>query len=376
MVDTYPTRHTAPSKQKRLLAHLPKIRMLDTLASVIEQAKGLEIRVILGSGWRDSHVCNFLRAKGIACYYIAQQETDGRPLPKVLIASEYRFASCCFTINNADLNIFFEPDILLICPDFDLQKVFYGANPYQNLPEHAHRLDARCLFDPTFPTSFDPESLVLALSSEDYSTSDKDKLAEFFPVAITIGPDGQQIFGGSYRMVPYRHKYVPKLAPSPTRLEVLKGCIWHNQHRNRFIMQIAGAVSNEGRRKELLLRQPRLESVFDGVGPSNPIVLATNNMHKQSLVQCRKNSSIGDVSTIEVVTFEELLAQGHSALEGRVVIRCDAGIGGFPIEDIPFEVTLLDIADSRVPVINFCKQARQKAYQQEGWKEITRDRYI
>ncbi len=53
------------SEQKRLLVHLPKNRMLDILASVIEQAQGLEIRVILGSGWRDSHVCNFLRAKGI-----------------------------------------------------------------------------------------------------------------------------------------------------------------------------------------------------------------------------------------------------------------------------------------------------------------------
>lgn len=177
-------------------------------------------------------------------------------------------------------------------------------------------------------------------------------------------------------MVPYRHKYVPSVSPSPTRLEVLRGCIWQNQHRNKFIMQIASAVSNEGRRKELLLRQPGLEPVFDGIGFKNVVILVANNLHKVRLFQNYKYHNNGDVSTIRVLTFEELLAQGHSALEGRVVIRGEAGIGGFPIPEMPFEVTLLDIADSKVPVINFCKQARQKAYQQEGWKEITHDRPI
>ena len=358
------------SKQKRLLVHLPKNRMLDTLASIIEQAEGLEIRIILGSGWRDSHVCNFLRAKGIACYYIAQQETEGQHLPKVLIASEYRFASDSFSIHQAGLVIFFEPDNLLSCPDFDLQKVFYGANPYQNLPEHAHRLDAKCLFDPTFPTRFNPESTVLALSCEPYSTSDNGKLAGFFPFAITLGPDGQQIFDGNYRMVPYRHKYVPKLSPSPTRLEVLKGCIWQNQHRNRFIMQIADAIHNEGRRNQLLIKHSGLKQVFDDLGFTNVVVIVANNLHKQSLFQ---NLNSGDVSTIKVLTIEELLAQGYSALEGTIVIRCDAGIGGFPIEELPFELTLLDIADTNVPVINYCKLARQKAYRQEGWKEVTNE---
>ena len=364
------------SKQKRLLVHLPKNRMLDTLASVIEQAQGLEIRVILGSGWRESLVCNFLRAKGIACYYIAQQETEGQHLPKVLIASEYRFASDSFSIHQASLAIFFEPDGLLSCPDFDLQKAFYGANPYQNLPEGAHRLDARCLFDRDFPTRFDPESRVLALSCEPYSTPDKTKLAGFFPVAMTIAPDGQQIFDGNYRMVPYRHKYVPKLSPSPTRLEVLKGCIWNNQHRNRFIMQIADAICNEDRRKQLLMKHPGLKQVFDELGFTNVVVIVANNFHKQSLFQNYKNLASGDVSTIQVLTIEELLAHGYSVLEGTIVLRCDAGIGGFPIEELPFELTLLDIADTHVPVINFCKQARQKAYSQQGWKEIPHDRSI
>jgi len=364
------------SEQKRLLVHLPKNLMLDTLASVIEQAPGLEIRIILGSGWRDSHVCNFLRAKGIDCFYLGPQDTDRMPLPKVLIASEYRFAGDSFSIHQASLVIFLEPDSLLSCPDFDLQKVFYGANPYQNLPEHAHRLDAKCLFDPTFPTRFDPESTVLALTCEPYSNSDKAKLAEFFPVAMTLGPDGNQTFSGSYRMVAYRHKYVPKLSTSPTRLEVLKGCIWENQHRNKFIMQIANAISNEDRRNQLLIKHPGLKQVFDELGFTNVVVMVANNLHKQSLFQNYKNLASGDVSTIQVLTIEELLAQGYSALEGTIVIRCDAGIGGFPIEDLPFELTLLDIADTNVPIVNFCKLARQKAYSQEGWKELSHDRSI
>ena len=364
------------SGQKRLLARLPKNRMLDTLASIVEQSQGLEIRVILGSGWRDAHVCNFLRAKGIDCFYITQQETEGQHLPKVLIASEYRFASDSFSIHQAGLVVFLEPDNLLSCPDFDLQSIFYGANPYQNLPEYAHRLDARCLFDPAFPTRFNPESTVLALTCEPYSTLDKCKLAGFFPVAITIGPDGQQIFGGRYRMVPYRHKYVPKLSTSPTRLEVLKGCIWQNQHRDKFIMQIANAVSNEDHRNQLLMKYPRVDCVFDRIGFKNVVVLVANNLHKQSLFQNYKNLASGDVSTIQVFTIEELLAHGYSVLEGTIVIRCDAGIGGFPIEELPFELTLLDIADTNVPIVNFCKQARQKAYSQEGWKEISHDRCI
>ena len=361
------------TEQKRLLVHLPKNRMLDTLASIIEQAEGLEIRIILGSGWRDAHVCNFLRAKGIDCFYIAQQETEGQHLPKVLLASEYRFASDSFSIHQASLVIFLEPDNLLSCPELDLQKVFFGANPYQNLPEGAHRLDAKCLFDPTFPTRFDPKSRVLALSSEPYSTSDKTKLAGFFPATITLGPDGNQIFGGSYRMVPYRHKYVPKLAPSPTRLEVLKGCIWQNQHRNKFIMQIAGAISNEDRRNQLLMKHSGLKQVFDKLGFTNVVVMVANNLHKQSLFQNYKNLASGDVSTIKVLTIEELLAQGYSALEGTIVLRCDAGIGGFPIQELPFELTLLDIADRNVPIVNFCKLARQKAYRQEGWKEVNNE---
>jgi hypothetical protein len=361
------------SKQKRLLVHLPKNRMLDTLASIVEQAKGLEVRIILGSGWRDAHVCNFLRAKGIDCFYIAQQETEGQHLPKVLLASEYRFASDSFSIHQASLVIFLEPDGLLRCPDFDLQKVFFGANPYQNLPEGAHRLDARCLFDRDFPTRFDPESRVLALSCEPYSTPDKTKLAGFFPAAMTIAPDGTQIFDGNYRMVPYRHKYVPRLSTSPTRLEVLKGCIWHNQHRNKFIMQIADAIHNEGRRNQLLIKHPGLKQVFDELGFTNVVVLVANNLHKQSLFQNYKNLASGDVSTIKVLTIEELLAIGYSALEGTIVIRCDAGIGGFPIEELPFELTLLDIADRNVPIVNYCKLARQKAYRQEGWKEVTNE---
>jgi hypothetical protein len=350
--------------------------MLDTLASVIEPAQGLEIRIILGSGWRDSHVCNFLRAKGIACYYIAQQETEGQHLPKVLIASEYRFASDSFSIHQAGLVVFLEPDNLLSCQDFDLQNIFYGANPYQNLPEGAHRLDARCLFDPAFPTRFNPESSVVALTCEPYSTSDKCKLAGFFKVAMTIAPNGQQIFGGSYRMVPYRHKYVPRLSTSPTRLEILKGCIWQNQHRNKFIMQIADAIHNEGRRNQLLIKHPGLKQVFDEIGFTNVVVLVANNLHKQSLFQNYKNLASGDVSTIQVLTIEELLAHGYSVLEGTIVLRCDAGIGGFPIEELPFELTLLDIADTNVPIVNFCKLARQKAYRQEGWKEISHDRSI
>ena len=364
------------TEQKRLLVHLPKNRMLDTLASIVEPAQGLEVRIILGSGWRDSHVCNFLRAKGIDCFYIAQQETEGQHLPKVLLASEYRFASDSFSIHQASLVIFLEPDNLLSCPDFDLQKVFFGANPYQNLPEGAHRLDARGLFDPAFPTRFNPESSVVALSCEPYSTSDKCKLAGFFPVAMTIGPDGKQTFDGNYRMVPYRHKYVPKLSPSPTRLEVLKSCIWQNQHRNKFIMQIADAICNEDRRKQLLMKHLGLTQVFDELGFTNVVVLVANNLHKQSLFQNYKNLVSGDVSTIKVLTIEELLAQGYSALEGTIVIRCDAGIGGFPIEELPFELTLLDIADTNVPVINYCKQARQKAYLLTGWKELSHDRSI
>jgi hypothetical protein len=361
------------SEQKRLLVHLPKNQMLDTLASVIEQAKDLEIRIILGSGWRDSHVCNFLRANGIDCFYIAQQETEGQRLPKVLVASEYRFAHDSFSIHQAGLVVFLEPDNLLSSQDFDLQKVFYGANPYQNLPEGAHRLDARCLFDPAFPTRFDPESTVLALSCEPYSTSDKAKLAGFFTVAITIGPDGQQIFGGRYRMVPYRHKYVPRLSTSPTRLEILKSYIWQNQHRNRFIMQIAGAICNEDRRKQLLIKHPGLKQVFDELGFTNVVVLVANNLHKQRLFQNYKNLASGDVSTIKVLTIEELLASGYSVLEGTIVLRCDAGVGGFPIEELPFELTLLDIADTNVPVVNYCKLARQKAYRQEGWKEVNNE---
>lgn len=364
------------SKQKRLLVHLAKNRMLDTLASIVEPAQGLEVRIILGSGWRDSHVCNFLRAKGIDCFYITQQETEGQHLPKVLIASEYRFASDSFSVHQAGLVVFLEPDNLLSCPDFDLQKVFYGPKPYQNIPEDAHRLDAKFLFDRDFPTRFNPESTVLALSCEPYSTSDKCKLAGFFPVAITIGPDGQQIFGGRYRMVPYRHKYVPKLSTSPTRLEVLKGCIWQNQHRNRFIMQIAYAICNEDRRKQLLMKHLGLTQVFDELGFTNVVVMVANNLHKQSLFQNYKNLASGDVSTIQVFTIEELLAHGYSALEGTIVLRCDAGIGGFPIEDLPFELTLLDIADRNVPIVNFCKLARQKAYRQEGWKELSHDRSI
>ena len=364
------------SGQKRLLARLPKNRMLDTLASIVEQSQGLEIRVILGSGWRDAHVCNFLRAKGIDCFYITQQEKEGQHLPKVLIASEYRFASDSFSIHQAGLVVFLEPDNLLSCPDFDLQNIFYGANPYQNLPEYAHRLDTRCLFDPAFPTRFNPESTVLALTCEPYSTLDKCKLAGFFPVAITIGPDGQQIFGGRYRMVPYRHKYVPKLSTSPTRLEVLKGCIWENQHRDKFIMQIADAVSNEDHRNQLLMKYPRVDCVFDRIGFKNVVVMVANNLHKQSLFQNYKNLASGDVSTIKVLTIEELLAQGYSALEGTIVIRCDAGVGGFPIQELPFELTLLDIADTNVPVINYCKQARQKAYLLTGWKELSHDRSI
>lgn len=363
-------------KQKRLLAHLPKNRMLDTLTEVVQQAEGLKIRIILGSEWRDVHVCNFLRAKGIDCFYVAQQALEEQPLPKVLLASEYRFASNSFSIDQGELVVFCEPDTLLNCADIDLQRVFYGPRPYQNIPDDAHRLDARCLFDPDFPTRFNPKAMILALTCEPYSTPDKAKLAGFFPAGMTIGPDGNQTFAGSYRMVPYRHKYVPSVSPSPTRLEVLRGCIWQNQHRNKFIMQIASAVSNEGRRKELLLRQPGLEPVFDGIDIKNVVILVANNLHEVRLFQNYKYHNNGDVSTIRVLTFEELLAQGHSALEGRVVIRGEAGIGGFPIPEMPFEVTLLDIADSKVPVINFCKQARQKAYQQEGWKEITHDRPI
>ena len=364
------------SEQKRLLVHLPKNRMLDTLASVIEQAEGLEVRVILGSGWRDAHVCNFLRAKGIDCFYLDPQDTDRLPLPKVLVASEYRFAHDSFSIHQASLVIFLEPDNLLSCPDFDLQKVFYGANPYQNLPEGAHRLDARGLFDPAFPTRFNPESSVVALSCEPYSTSDKCKLAGFFPVAMTIGPDGKQTFDGNYRMVPYRHKYVPKLAPCPTRLAVLKGCIWQNQHRNKFIMQIASAISKEDHRNQLLIKHPGLEQIFNGIGFTNVVVIVANNLHKQSLFQNYKNLDSRDVSTIQVLTIEEMLAQGYSALEGTIVLRCDAGVGGFPIQELPFELTLLDIADTNVPVINYCKQARQKAYLLTGWKELSHDRSI
>jgi hypothetical protein len=190
---------------------------------------------------------------------------------------------------------------------------------------------------------------------------------------MTLGPDGNQIFGGSYRMVPYRHKYVPRLSTSPTRLEVLKGCIWQNQHRNRFIMQIADAIHNEGRRNQLLIKRPGLKQVFDELGFTNVVIIVANNLHKLSLFQNYKNLVSGDVSTIKVLTIEELLAQGYSALEGTIVLRCDAGIGGFPIQELPFELTLLDIADTNVPVINYCKLARQKAYRQEGWKEVTNE---
>jgi hypothetical protein len=190
---------------------------------------------------------------------------------------------------------------------------------------------------------------------------------------MTIAPDGTQIFDGNYRMVPYRHKYVPRLSTSPNRLAVLKSCIWQNQHRNKFIMQIADAISNEDRRNQLLIKHPGLKQVFDGIVFTNVVVVVANNLHKQSLFQSYKNRASGDVSTIKVLTIEELLASGYSALEGTIVLRCDAGIGGFPIEELPFELTVLDIADTNVPIVNYCKLARQKAYRQEGWKEVTNE---
>ena len=142
------------------------------------------------------------------------------------------------------------------------------------------------------------------------------------------------------------------------------------------IERIADAIHNEGRRNQLLIKHPGLEQIFNGIGFKNVIVMAANNLHKQSLFQNYKNLASGDVSTIQVFTIEELLAHGYSALEGTIVLRCDAGVGGFPIEELPFELTLLDIADTNVPVINFCKQARQKAYLQQGWKELSHARSI
>ena len=272
------------TKQKRLLVHLPREQKRQALAELLEESKGAQIRIIVANDNQSKDLKHLLVDKGINSTYVIDHNSDRLNTNKILITARNRVSSPLFSLDSADLVVFYDAVMLIDAKSIPAE-AFYSGKVYENKEYTAPKNDLSLLFQADFPTTIPSRTKVLALLSDELPLM---KLRELWCLlsieSLSLDASRTPINSHRFRFVSFIHHELPVFdTDEPSSFQIRKQAIWSNPARNLFISQVIRKLLGKKVEGSSVKGQTALSRIPTTEGPANIIIVAENNLQLTKL---------------------------------------------------------------------------------------------
>ena len=363
------------SRQKRLLVHLPREQKLQALAELLEESKGAQIRIIVANDSQSKDLKHQLVDKAINSSFVIDHNSDRLNTNKILIGARNRVSSPLFSLDSADLVVFYDAVMLLDAKSIPAED-FYSGRAYETTDYTPSKIDLSMLFEADFPTTIPSRTKVLALLSDELPLLEMKKLWCLLSIeSLSLDAFRRPITPHKFRFVSFIHHELPVFdTDEPSSFQVRKQAIWSNPSRNLFISQVVKKLLGKKVEGSSVKGQTALDRVPAIEGPANIIIVAENNIQLSKLHDFYSfKTASGDVSTT-FVTLSTLSSLRLGNDNPCLILRVDGGVGELPSFNLAGEVFILDVADTNknLPYFANSMDQRRQAYSDLGWTESGR----
>jgi hypothetical protein len=363
------------SRQKRLLVHLPKEQKLQALAELLEKSKGTQIRIIVANDNQSKDLKHELADKGVNSSYAIDHNSDLLNSNTILITARNRVSSPLFSLDRADLVVFYDAVMLIDAKSIPAED-FYSGKAYETTDYTPCKIDLSMLFQADSPTLIPTGAKVLALLSDELPLLKLRKLWNLLSIeSLSLDASRTPITPHRFRFVSFIHHELPIFdTDEPSSFQVRKQTIWSNPERNLFISQVVKKLLGRKVKASSVKGQTALDRVAALEGPGNIIIVAENNIQLCKLHDFYSYETASrDVSTT-FVTLSTLSSLRLGNDNPCLILRIDAGVGELPSFNLAGEVFVLDVADKNKNLAYFANSMdqRRQAYSDLGWTESGR----
>ena len=360
------------TRQKRLLVHLPKEQKLQALAELLEESKGARVCIIVANDNQSKDLKHQLVDKGVNTIYLIDHDSDRLMTNKILITARNRVSGPLFSLDSADLVVFYDAVMLIDAKDIAAED-FYSGKAYETTDYTPSKIDLSMLFQADSPTLIPTGAKVLALLSDELPLLKLRKLWCLLSIeTLNLDASRRLITTHKFRFVSFIHHELPVFdTAEPSSFQVRKQCIWSNPARNLFISQVVKKLQGGTVKGELTKGQTALNRVPALKGPANLIIVAENNLQLSKLHDFYSyETASGDVSTT-FVTLSTLSSLRLGNDNPCLILRVDGGVGALPTFNLGTQVCVLDVADKNKGLSHFANSIdqRRQAYCDLGWTE-------
>ena len=365
------------TRQKRLLVHLPKEQKLQALAELLEESKGARVCIIVANDNQSKDLKHQLVDKGVNTSYLIDHDSDRLMTNKILITARNRVSGPLFSLDSADLVVFYDAVMLIDAKDIAAED-FYSGKAYETTDYTPSKIDLSMLFQADSPTLIPSRTKVLALLSDELPLLEMKKLWCLLSIeSLSLDASRTPITPHRFRFVSFIHHELPIFdTDEPSSFQIRKQAIWLNPARNLFISQVVKKLQGGTIKGELTKGQTALDRVPAIEGPANIIIIAENNIQLCKLHDFYSfKTASGDVSTT-FVTLSTLSSLRLGNDNPCLILRIDCGVGELPTFNLAGEVFVLDVADKNKNLAYFANSMdqRRQAYSDLGWTESGRPR--
>ena len=365
------------TSQKRLLVHLPREQKRQALAELLEESKGARVCIIVANDNQSKDLKHQLVDKGVNTSYLIVHDSDRLNSNKILITARNRVSSPLFSLDSADLVVFYDAVMLLDAKSIPAED-FYSGRAYETKAYTPSKIDLSMLFQADSPTLIPTGAKVLALLSDELPLLKLRKLWCLLSIeTLNLDASRRLITTHKFRFMSFIHHELPVFdTAEPSSFQVRKQCIWSNPARNLFISQVVKKLQGGTVKGELTKGQTALNRVPAIEGPANIIIIAENNIQLCKLHDFYSfKTASGDVST----TFVTLSTLSSLRLDNDnpcLILRIDCGVGELPTFNLAGEAFVIDIGDKNKNLAYFANSIdqRRQAYCDLGWTEGGRPR--
>ena len=363
------------TRQKRLLVHLPREQKLQALAELLEESMDKKVCIIVANDNQSKDLKHQLAGKGINSSYVIDHNSDRLNTNKILITARNRVSSPLFSLDSADLVIFYDAVMLLNAKSIPAEH-FYSGRAYETADYTPSKIDLSMLFQADSPTVIPSNARVLGLLTDELPLLKLRELWNLLSIeSLSLDASRRLITTHNFRFVNFIHHGLPVFDPDePSSFQVRKHAIWSNPARNLFIGQVVKKLQGWKVKGELTNVQTALDWIHVIEGLANIIIVAENKLQLSKFHDFYNCETVsGDAST----TFATLSTLSTIRLDNKnpcIIVRIDGGVGELPSFNLGGEVFVIDVADKNKNLPHFATniEKRRQAYCDLGWTESGR----
>ena len=250
------------TRQKRLLVHLPREQKLQALAELLEESMDKKVCIIVANDNQSKDLKHQLAGKGINSSYVIDHNSDRLNTNKILITARNRVSSPVFSLDSADLVIFYDAVMLLNAKSIPAEH-FYSGRAYETADYTPPKIDLSMLFQADSPTVIPSNARVLGLLTDELPQLKLRELWNLLSIeSLSLDASRRLITTHNFRFVNFIHHGLPVFDPDePSSFQVRKHAIWSNPARNLFIGQVIKKLQGWKVKGELTNGQTALDRV-------------------------------------------------------------------------------------------------------------------